>query len=110
MSRNALSRQGRPRFSTTLIWFWAAAGSSKVAAEKKSALQIQLEYLMARFVVATLQWTPRPVANSLGHGYARLLDLAMPRLRRVAMRNLEMVYPQKTTAERKWIADGVYRS
>jgi Kdo2-lipid IVA lauroyltransferase/acyltransferase len=28
----------------------------------------------------------------------------------VAMRNLEMVYPQKTTAERKCIADGVYRS
>lgn len=77
---------------------------------KKSALQIELEYGLARFAVATLQRTPLPVANWLGHTYARLLDLALPRLRRVAMRNLEMVYPQKTAAERKRIADGVYRS
>ena len=76
----------------------------------KSALQINLEYWLARFVVATLEWTPRPIAHVLGHGYARLLDLALPRLRRVAMRNLEMVFPEKTPAERKHIADGVYRS
>jgi KDO2-lipid IV(A) lauroyltransferase len=77
---------------------------------RKSSLQIELEYLLARFVVATLEWTPLPVANRLGHTYARLLDVALPRLRRVAMRNLEMAYPQKTAAERKRIADGVYRS
>ncbi len=77
---------------------------------KKSTLQIELEYWVARFAVATLEWSPLRVANWLGHGYARLLDLALPRLRRVAMRNLQMVYPQKTQAERKRIANGVYRS
>jgi Kdo2-lipid IVA lauroyltransferase/acyltransferase len=76
----------------------------------KSALQIELEYWLARFAVATLEWTPRRVADVLGHCYARLLDLALPRLRRVAMRNLELAYPKKTVAERKRIADGVYRS
>jgi KDO2-lipid IV(A) lauroyltransferase len=81
-----------------------------VARAKKSALQIELEYWLARFVVATLEWTPLPAANWLGHLYGRLLDIALPRLRRVAMRNLEMAYPQKTAAERKRIANGVYRS
>ena len=77
---------------------------------KKPALQIELEYWLARLVVATLVWTPRGAADWLAYRYARLLDIALPRLRRVAMRNLEMVYPQKTAAERKEIADGVYRS
>jgi KDO2-lipid IV(A) lauroyltransferase len=81
-----------------------------VGRAKKSAFQIELEYGLARWVVATLEWTPRAVADWLGYAYARLLDLALPRLRRVAMRNLEMVYPQKSAAERKRIADGVYRS
>jgi KDO2-lipid IV(A) lauroyltransferase len=76
----------------------------------KSTAQIELEYLLARFAVASLQWTPRWLANRLGYGYARLLDLALPRLRRVAMRNLAMVYPRKTAQERKQIADGVFRS
>jgi len=42
--------------------------------------------------------------------YARLLDLAVPRLRRTAMRNLEIAYPEKTPSERKAIADEVFRS
>jgi KDO2-lipid IV(A) lauroyltransferase len=41
---------------------------------------------------------------------AKLLDLALPRLRRVAMRNLELAYPEKTQAERKAIVDEVFRS
>jgi KDO2-lipid IV(A) lauroyltransferase len=81
-----------------------------VARAKKSAFQVEVEYLLARFVIATLEWTPLPIANRLGHLYARVLDLAIPRLRRVAMRNLEMAYPGKTPGERRHIADGVYRS
>jgi Kdo2-lipid IVA lauroyltransferase/acyltransferase len=77
---------------------------------KKSAAQIELEYWLARFAVGSLEWTPLRVANWLGHAYARLLDAALPRLRRVAMRNLDMAYPRKTAAERKRIADGVFRS
>jgi len=42
--------------------------------------------------------------------YSTLLDIAMPRLRRTALRNLELAYPEKTLAERKAIADEVFRS
>jgi KDO2-lipid IV(A) lauroyltransferase len=61
-------------------------------------------------VVATLRFTPRPIAESLGRGYAGLLDRLAPRLRRVAMRNLEMALPELSLAERERIAEGVFRS
>jgi len=54
---------------------------------------------------------------SLAHGpfalarfYSQLLDLALPRLRRVAMRNLELAYPEKSEAERRALADQVFES
>ncbi len=47
-------------------------------------------------------------------GFARAcssaMDLALPRLRRIAMRNLEMAYPEKMSADRKAIVDEVFRS
>lgn len=66
-----------------------------------------LEYAAARFVVATLEWLPLPLANSLSRVYARLLDLAIPRLRHTAYRNLSMALPG---ADAKAVTDGVYRS
>jgi len=42
--------------------------------------------------------------------YVALLDLAIPRLRRTAMRNLELAYPEKSLGERRGIADGVFLS
>jgi len=42
--------------------------------------------------------------------YVRLLDAAAPRLRRVAMRNLEMALPELSAEQRKQIADGVFLS
>ncbi len=57
-------------------------------------------------VVKSLEWGP----NGLARFYARLLDVGLPRLRRVAMRNLAMALPEKSAAEHKKIADGVFRS
>ena len=57
-------------------------------------------------MLKSLGWGPQGLARC----YARLLDLALPRLRRVAMRNLAMALPEKTAAERQAIADGVFRS
>jgi Kdo2-lipid IVA lauroyltransferase/acyltransferase len=58
-----------------------------------------LEYWLARAVLATPAFAPF---------YARLLDLAVPRLRGVALRNLELAgYPE---ADRTRIADGVFQS
>jgi len=47
---------------------------------------------------------------SLARGYTRLLDLLVPRLRRSAIRNLELAYPEKSPHERGLIVDQVYAS
>jgi len=69
-----------------------------------------LEYWIARVVVSSVCWTPRPVSSRLARLYARLLDLVIPRLRRVAMRNLELAFPELDREARARIVDGVYRS
>ena len=55
-------------------------------------------------------WSLAHSPPALGTFYAKLLDVVLPRLRRVAMRNLDLAYPEKTGAEKKAIADGVFRS
>ncbi|HEY7339114.1 MAG TPA: lysophospholipid acyltransferase family protein [Bryobacteraceae bacterium] len=58
-----------------------------------------LEYWVARAVLATPALAPL---------YARLLDLAVPRLRRIAVHNLALAGYDES--DRKRIADGVFRS
>lgn len=62
--------------------------------------------LAFRFVLATLRFTPLPLAFRLGHFYAILFDLAVPKLRKVARRNLEIAGYGK----REDLIDGVFRS
>ena len=54
------------------------------------------------------------VAAAGGHRlaglYARLLDRPLPRLRRVALRNLSLALPELDRGGRREIADGVFRS
>jgi KDO2-lipid IV(A) lauroyltransferase len=69
-----------------------------------------MEYGAAQLIVQSLAWAPLPAANALGRAYARALDCAMPRLRRVALRNLEFAMPEKSGSERRAIADEVFRS
>jgi KDO2-lipid IV(A) lauroyltransferase len=58
-----------------------------------------LEFWVAQVVLATPAFAPF---------YARLLDLGVPRLRRIAMRNLELAgFPE---SDRKAIVDGVFQS
>ena len=54
---------------------------------QRSALRDALEYGLAALVLNSLAYSPLPVANQLARGYAYLLDLALPRLRRVALTN-----------------------
>jgi len=65
-----------------------------------------VEYWLARIALATLSATPLPVANALARFYARLLDIAIPRLRRTALQNLEMA----GFAGRERIVTGVFDS
>jgi KDO2-lipid IV(A) lauroyltransferase len=60
--------------------------------------------------VGSLRFAPLPVARRLARGYARLLDAAVPRLRRIATRNLAMAMPSMTEGEHRRIADGVFGS
>jgi KDO2-lipid IV(A) lauroyltransferase len=65
-----------------------------------------IQYLIAKFVLWTLAHSP----PGLGRFYAQLLDMAVPRLRRIARRNLERAYPEKSAAERETIAGEVFAS
>src|ERR1035438_8925212 len=63
---------------------------------RRSPLRNALEYSVAIVALKSLQWTPRKLAFALARVYTRLLDLGIPRLRRVARRNLAMALPEFT--------------
>src|SRR5579864_698589 len=77
---------------------------------RRSGIRDALEYGLALLVLNSLAYSPLPAANLLARVYARLLDLALPRLRRVALANLVMALPDADPRERHHIADGVFRS
>jgi KDO2-lipid IV(A) lauroyltransferase len=76
----------------------------------RSFVRNAVEFAAAMAVLKPLEWAPLPAARALSGAYARLLDLGIPRLRRVAMRNLEMAMPNLPNPERRKIADGVFAS
>jgi KDO2-lipid IV(A) lauroyltransferase len=76
----------------------------------RSAIRDLLEYGLALAVVKTLEWSPPGAAERLARLYAGLLDRAVPRLRRVALRNLAMALPEVDAAARARIADEVFRA
>jgi KDO2-lipid IV(A) lauroyltransferase len=74
---------------------------------RRSAIRNWIEYAAALAVVKSLEWAPVGLAHRLAWVYARLLDRAVPRLRRVARRNLAMALPEADAAS---VIDGVFRS
>jgi KDO2-lipid IV(A) lauroyltransferase len=74
---------------------------------RRSAIRNQIEYTLALALVKSLEIAPLAVAHRLARGYTRLLDLALPRLRRVAMENLAFALPGEEAGQ---IVDGVFRS
>ncbi len=62
--------------------------------------------LLVSFVFRTLERSPLGLARF----YLTLLDKFSPRLRRVARRNLELAYPNASSAERERIIDQVFAS
>ena len=83
-------------------------GSNRL--RKRSAFRNALEAGVARTLVFSLEYAPRPVADWLGHACARVLDLAIPRLRRIAGRNLALAWPDRDNAWRNRTVDGVFES
>ena len=76
----------------------------------RSAIRNGAEYGAALAVLKTLEWPPPALALALARTYARLLDCALPRLRRVAYRNLALALPELGAARQREIVDGVFRS
>ncbi len=63
--------------------------------------------LLIRLFLLPLRILPLPLAATLAAMYARLMDKAIPRLRRSAVRNLQFALPE---ADADAITDGVFRS
>jgi KDO2-lipid IV(A) lauroyltransferase len=76
----------------------------------RSALRNHIEATIARAILSSLEVAPIRIANRLGTFYARALDLALPRLRRVAEVNLRLAYPDRGDAWRRKTVDGIYTS
>ena len=66
--------------------------------------------MLARALIAGLQYLPLALARRLGYSIAKVLDRAVPKLRRVALKNLSMAYPHWDDAARAQIVDGVFRT
>src|SRR3954447_20715613 len=75
---------------------------------QRTALRNAVEYCLAVAVLKSLEYAPAPAAYGLARVYVRLLDRAIPRLRRVARRNLAMTLPELQQPEA--IIDGVFQS
>jgi KDO2-lipid IV(A) lauroyltransferase len=70
----------------------------------------RVEYAIAAALVALLRAVPLSASYRIGYAAARLFDLLVPKLRRVAARNLSMAFPTLSAAERNHLTDGVFRT
>jgi Kdo2-lipid IVA lauroyltransferase/acyltransferase len=75
---------------------------------RNGALRDRAEYAAVWLAVQALCWLPLPLARFLAGALAQLLRLALPRWRRIARRNLELAYPEKSEQERKAILRGAF--
>ncbi|HVF30067.1 MAG TPA: lysophospholipid acyltransferase family protein [Pyrinomonadaceae bacterium] len=76
----------------------------------KSTSQIWLEYIPVRVLFWILGVLPRRMALSVGESIGRLAYRMIGGLRRVAHRNLEVAFPDKTEEERHRVARASFES
>jgi KDO2-lipid IV(A) lauroyltransferase len=79
-------------------------------AQKKNGIQVWTEYAIAYTLVGLLCVLPLPVADVLARVVTRILDLLVPKLRRIALINLSFAFPQLPQSRHQEIIDGVFRS
>ncbi len=70
----------------------------------------KLEYAASWPFIKILGVMPRPLSRAFAIGLAQIVYLLHFRLRQVGMRNLELVFPEKSVAERRRILRGVFTS
>lgn len=74
----------------------------------KSSLQINLEYLIARLLLATFQLLPVRAAVSVGGWLAPFFAGFSGRLKAVGRRNLELAFPELSDRERDQLLRGTF--
>jgi KDO2-lipid IV(A) lauroyltransferase len=79
-------------------------------AVRKISLRERLEHLALRLVAGAVGLLPRTLARGAGAAVGPVAWLLLGRLRKVGLQNLQLAFPEKTTAEREAILRGVYRS
>lgn len=79
-------------------------------AQKKSWLQVRAEYLVASSLIGLLRVLPLRASEALARAITRTLDMALPKLRRVAKQNLSFALPEVAAGARDQIIDGVFRT
>ena len=70
----------------------------------------RVEYAVAAALLGLLRMVPLKTAYRMGYCAAGLLDFLLPKLRKVAARNLSMTLPELSNAEARRITDGVFRT
>jgi KDO2-lipid IV(A) lauroyltransferase len=76
----------------------------------KSNLQINLEYLVARSLLAVFGWLPLRVALFVGSRLGRCGYYFSGRLRRTGLRNLELAFPELDQAARGRLLRGCFEN
>lgn len=77
---------------------------------KKGKAQIWTEYLIARSIFGALSILPRKTAVSLGIGVGRIGFRLLGGLRKVALKNLSIAFPEMGEAEKLAIAKGTFEN
>lgn len=77
---------------------------------KKGSAAVWAEYAVARLIFGSLELLPRSAAVAIGVAVGRVGFALLGGLRRVAMRNLEIAFPEKTLEERRSIAKGTFEN
>src|SRR5437660_11668840 len=76
----------------------------------KSKLKINLEYLLARSLLAVFRMLPLPIGLLVGSALAGWTYPFGGRLRRTGERNLQLAFPQISTTERARLLRGCFRN
>jgi len=71
---------------------------------------VRLEYAAAKALFGILSALPLKASYGAGYAAARMLDVVLPKLRRVGHKNLSFALPGLTSEQRSEVIDGVFRS
>src|SRR5258706_14699682 len=77
---------------------------------RKSNLQINVEYLIARSLLTLFGWLPLRAALFVGSEVGRAGYYFAGRLRRTGLRNLELAFPELDQNERRGLLRGCFEN